>query len=150
MMEGLPATEAKIQYLVRVPAKQRTKISDSKTAFNVLKQYYPEESRWQEIAHVLYLDRANKVIWVSKLSEGGLTGTIMDPKVIFMKALKCLAHGIIVCHNHPSGNVKPSEADIQLTHKLIDAGKFLDMAVLDHIIIGEGDNYYSMADSGDI
>jgi DNA repair protein RadC len=94
---------------------------------------------------ILCLNRANKVLGYSKISQGGLSGTVADPKVIFQVALKSNASSIILCHNHPSGNTKPSDNDIQLTKKLKKAGEFLELNVLDHLII-TSDAYFSFAD----
>ena len=93
------------------------------------------------------LNRANKVIREIQISEGGFSGTVADPKKIFKVALEHNASAIILCHNHPSGNIKPSDADIKLTRKLRSAGEMLDLPVIDHIILGE-ENYYSFADEG--
>jgi len=94
---------------------------------------------------ILLLDRANRVICKAKISQGGVHGTVADAKIIFRKAIEHLAAGIILCHNHPSGNLKPSEADIKLTKKLKSAGNDLDIPVLDHIIVAE-EGYFSFAD----
>jgi len=96
---------------------------------------------------ILLLNRANHVIDKFQVSKGGVTGTVVDPKIIFRKAVECSASGIILCHNHPSGNDNPSDADRSLTRKVRDAGSLLDIMVLDHIIIA-GDGYYSFADNG--
>ena len=93
------------------------------------------------------LDGANSVLGWSKTSQGGLAGTVAYPKVIFQLALKANACGIILAHNHPSGNIKPYDADIRLTRKLKDAGQLLDLPVLDHIIL-TSEAYYSFADEG--
>ncbi len=102
----------------------------------------PHEEFW-----ILFLNRANRVIERMKLSQGGLSGTVTDVRLIMKKALECLASGIILCHNHPSGNLKPSEADIKITHKIKEAGDLMDIQLLDHLIISEKD-YYSFADNG--
>ncbi|HEX5000915.1 MAG TPA: JAB domain-containing protein [Bacteroidia bacterium] len=81
------------------------------------------------------------------MSIGGTTGTVVDPKLVFSVALKCNAHGIILCHNHPSGNLNPSEADIRLTEKLKSAGFLLEIIVLDHIIL-TSESYISFVDKG--
>ena len=96
---------------------------------------------------ILLLNKANKIIGKYCISEGGMSGTVADPVKIFKKAIENNASGIILCHNHPSGNLKPSEADINLTKKMRDGGKLLDISVLDHIIIGE-EKYFSFADEG--
>jgi DNA repair protein RadC len=96
---------------------------------------------------VLYLNRANRVLAKERISMGGVTGTVADPKVIFQKALQHLAAGIILAHNHPSGNLVASDADQILTRKLVQAGKFLDIQILDHLIVTD-QGYYSFADNG--
>lgn len=96
---------------------------------------------------ILLLSRSNKVKGYYRVSEGGFSGTVVDPKLIFSIALKCAAHGIILAHNHPSGNLKPSENDLKLTTKLIAGGKLLEIAVLDHVILTQ-DGYLSFADEG--
>lgn len=96
---------------------------------------------------IILLNRANMVIKKAPISSGGVSGTIADPKLIFKIALENLASGVILVHNHPSGNIKPSEADIQLTKKLKEGGRFLDVPVLDHLIF-TNNQYYSFADEG--
>jgi DNA repair protein RadC len=96
---------------------------------------------------VILLNRANKVLGICEVSTGGVAGTVADPKVIFAAALKALASSIILSHNHPSGNLAPSQADIELTHKLKAAGRFLELPILDHIIM-TSEGYYSFADEG--
>ena len=82
-----------------------------------------------------------------KLSQGGVSGTVTDVRIAMKKAVECLASGIILCHNHPSGNLNPSEADTKITQKIKEAGAFMDIQLLDHLIISEKD-YYSFADNG--
>jgi len=96
---------------------------------------------------VVYLNRANKIIRCDTISEGGITGTVADPRIILKKALDYHAVSLILCHNHPSGNLKPSKADELLTNKIKNAAAFLDIQVLDHIIVSE-EGYYSFADEG--
>ncbi len=100
-----------------------------------------------EIFAVLYLNRANKIKHSEIISEGGITGTVADPRIILKKALENDAVSIILCHNHPSGNLKPSRADEELTKKISEAASYFDIKVLDHIIVSE-DGYYSFADEG--
>jgi DNA repair protein RadC len=102
----------------------------------------PHEEFW-----ILLLNRANRVIRKHKISLGGVHGTVADPKIIFKTALEELASGIIVAHNHPSGNLTPSQQDIDLTRKLKEAGKLLEIQLLDHLIVA-GKQYYSFADEG--
>ena len=96
---------------------------------------------------IMLLNNANKVIKMEKVGVGGMTGTTADPKKIFKCALENNAASIMLCHNHPSGNVVPSNADKQITNNLVKAGQFLEIKILDHIIIGN-DNYFSFADEG--
>jgi len=100
-----------------------------------------------EVFGLLLLNRANKIIRFEIVSEGGITATIADPRVIFKKALTDNATSIILCHNHPSGNLKPSRADEELTRKLVQAAGLLDIRVLDHLIVSDS-GYYSFADEG--
>lgn len=122
---------------------QKEKITSSKDVFELFQSImedYKYESFW-----ILLLNRANKIIKKTQVSDGGVSGTIADPKRIFKLSLENDASGIILCHNHPSGNIKPSEADIKLTKKIQKGGELLEINVLDHIIIGE-ENYFSFAD----
>jgi DNA repair protein RadC len=100
-----------------------------------------------EVFAVIFLNRANKIIHFEVVSEGGITGTIADPRVILKRALEENAVGIILCHNHPSGSLKPSYADTRLTKKIKDAALLLDIEVLDHVIVSE-EGYFSFADDG--
>jgi DNA repair protein RadC len=100
-----------------------------------------------EVFAVIYLNRANKIQHFEIVSEGGITGTVADPRIILRKALEEDAVSIILCHNHPSGNLKPSRADEQLTTKIKEASRFLDITVLDHIIVSDA-GYFSFADEG--
>lgn len=123
----------------------KEKISNSKDAFEIFRSTMgdqPYEEFW-----IILLNKANKVIQKCSISEGGISGTVVDPKKIFKIVLDHHASSIILGHNHPSGNVQPSEADHKITHKLKDAGMMLDVAVLDHLIIGD-DKYFSFADEG--
>ena len=96
---------------------------------------------------VLFLNRSNRVINRMKLSQGGISGTVTDVRLAMKRAIECLASGIIVCHNHPSGNLNPSESDSKITQKIKEAGNLLDIQLLDHLIISDKD-YYSFADNG--
>ncbi len=100
-----------------------------------------------EVFAVIFLNMANKVTHFEVISEGGITGTVADPRIILKKALAHDAVNIILCHNHPSGSIKPSRADEEITRKINEAAKFLDIKVLDHIIVSE-EGYYSFADEG--
>ena len=96
---------------------------------------------------ILFLNRSNRVINRMKLSQGGISGTVTDVRIVMKKAIEYLASGIIVCHNHPSGNLNPSESDTRITHKIKEAGNLMDIQLLDHLIISEKE-YYSFADNG--
>ncbi len=122
----------------------RPKISSAKSAYELMKPELmdlPHEEFW-----VLLLKRNNEVLKKKKISSGGISGTAVDPKMIFKHALDETSSSIILFHNHPSGNTKPSHEDIQLTRKLTEAGRFLDLPVIDHIIFCDHD-YYSFADN---
>jgi DNA repair protein RadC len=124
---------------------EKPKISSSKDAFDLIQgdlMDLPHEEFW-----VLLLNRMHQVVKKKRISEGGVSGTVADPKIIYKLALEELATGVIVAHNHPSGNLKPSQSDIDLTRKLKEAGKFLEVQLLDHLIIANR-NYYSFADEG--
>jgi DNA repair protein RadC len=124
---------------------EKAKIGGSKDAFQILQlklEDLPHEEFW-----VMLLNRANKVIDTKLVGRGGVSSTVVDSKVIFSFALESLASGIILAHNHPSGNLKPSNSDIRLTKKIVDAGKIMEVPVLDHIIVGDND-YFSFADEG--
>lgn len=100
-----------------------------------------------EVFAVVFLNRSNKIKHFEIISKGGLTHTIVDPRVIFLKAIEVQATSLVLCHNHPSGNLKPSRADEEMTAKLKNAGKFLDINVIDHIIVSD-EGYFSFADEG--
>ncbi len=120
-------------------------ISSSKDAYNTMRRHLLDlnhEEFW-----ILLIGRSQKVLSKELVSRGGLSETVVDPKIIFSMALQHMATGIILIHNHPSGNLKPSQQDIFLTKKLAEAGKVLDIKVLDHLIITDN-GYYSFADEG--
>lgn len=123
-------------------------ICSSKDCYNtLLNQWDWKTIDYSESFLIMLLNRANKILGISVVSTGGIAGTIADPKVIFGIALKAGASAIILAHNHPSGNLKPSSADLNLTRKLVEAGKLLDLPILDHLII-TSQAYLSFADEG--
>lgn len=126
-------------------ARKKTFVISSRDAYELLAPLLID--RVYEEFWILILNRANHLIDMKCISEGGIAGTIADPKKIFKLAITQNASGIVLAHNHPSGNLHPSDADIQLTRKMKEGGNILDIQVMDHIIIGE-ENYYSFADSG--
>ncbi|WP_202701705.1 DNA repair protein RadC [Flavobacterium sp. UGB4466] len=126
-------------------AAQLAKITSSKTVFDIMQPLIgelPHEEFW-----VLFLNNSNKVISKSQVSKGGITGAVVDVRIVFKLALEIGATGLILCHNHPSGNLLPSDADKKLTKKIKLAGDSLDVKVLDHLIITEA-KYYSFVDQG--
>ncbi|PCJ24914.1 MAG: hypothetical protein COA97_08830 [Flavobacteriales bacterium] len=125
--------------------EKKPTIKSSNDSYNVIADVLsdlPHEEFW-----VIYLNKKNEVIRKENISKGGIDGTVADTKIIFKHSIEQLASAIILCHNHPSGNLKPSNADIKLTKKLKETGEMLDTPVLDHLIIGEKD-YFSFADEG--
>jgi DNA repair protein RadC len=124
---------------------EKAMVSSSNDIANFLQQKLKDHRR--EVFAVLFLNRANKINHFEIVSEGGITGTVADPRVILRKALEEDAVNIILCHNHPSGSLKHSKADEQLTAKIKEAASYLDIKVLDHIIVSE-DGYYSFVDEG--
>ena len=125
-----------------------SKINCSKDAYNVLLgNWNGSQIELLEQFKVMLLNRANKVLGLFEVSTGGVSGTVADPKIIFTAALKGGASGIIVAHNHPSGNLTASQSDIDLTRKLKEAGKFLEIQLLDHVIVTT-EGYFSFADEG--
>lgn len=147
MSKLLGVAEITISYK---PSKnEKPVISKSVDAFNIFKPFFSEDSiSLQEQFAVMYLNRANKVLGVHVHSKGGITCTVADPRLILSTALLTASTSIILCHNHPSGNLKPSKADEEITQKIKEAGKFLDIKVLDHLIISEEESYYSFAEEG--
>jgi DNA repair protein RadC len=126
-------------------AFERKKIASSRDVFEIF-QAELADSQYEEF-WILLLNRANKIMKKVKISDGGVSGTVADPKRIFRAAIDNMASSIILCHNHPSGNIQASNADRDLTRKVVNGAKYFDISVLDHIIIGDG-NFYSFADDG--
>ena len=150
LFNQLPAckmTEVEITYKNSVPFDQMRKVSCSSDAAQYFRETWTDRMEYVEEFRILCLNRANKVLGWACISRGGMTSTVADPKVIFQIALKTCASSIILGHNHPSGNTKPSESDIRLTNKLKKAGSSLDLPVIDHLII-TADSYFSFADEG--
>jgi DNA repair protein RadC len=139
--------EVMVTYSCKIPAKDRVTVTSSNKVASILQMGWPNIDHVERFYAIL-LNRANQVLGIQLVSIGGTTGTVADPKVIFQAAIKTNACSIIIAHNHPSGNLKPSEADIKLTKKIKEAGSFLDISVLDHLIITSDEKYYSFADEG--
>jgi len=144
--------ELKVSYHPKLDVGQLPIISSPKDAYDFIYSFFPEDTiALQEHFIVAYLNRANRVIGVYHTSIGGVSGTVADPRLILGTALKIVASGIILAHNHPSGNLSPSGNDLELTRKIKDAGKLMDVTLHDHlIVVPEGNKYYSFADDGQI
>lgn len=141
-------SEIKVSYHPKFNASERPKINQSKDAYNILFNNWDQgRIEMTEQFFILLLNRANKVIGMTEISSGGFSGTLVDPKLVFGIALKSCASGIILCHNHPSSNLKPSQQDLSITRKLVEAGKLLDLLILDHIILTKR-GYFSFGDEG--
>ena len=139
-------SEIEISYRPAIGSKPE--VTSSSDAYLILKEYYPENQiALKEYFVVMYLNQANRVIGVQRLSIGGLTSAVADVRLLFGTALKVLATGLVISHNHPSGNLKPSKADEEITFKIRNAAKFFDIQVLDHIIVST-EGYFSFADDG--
>jgi DNA repair protein RadC len=124
---------------------ERTTVTSSREMANYFQSLLQDHNR--EVFIVVFLNQANKIIEYRVISEGGITGTVADPRIILRTALEKNAVSMILCHNHPSGSLKPSKADEELTKKIKEAAKFLDIKVLDHVIVSDT-GYFSFADEG--
>ena len=142
----LEVSEIKVSYCTSDNPK--IKINSGDTAYSLLMSLWNMDTiELQEEFKVVLLNRANDVLGVYSLSKGGITGTVVDQRLIFAVALKCNATGIILCHNHPSGNLKPSDADVTMTSKIKKCGELFDISLLDHLIISRA-GYYSFTQEG--
>jgi DNA repair protein RadC len=139
-------TEIKATWSRKVPLRDQPQVTNSAMAHEYLAMVF-DELDYDEKFYIVHLSRANRIIGHSHISTGGLSGTVVDPKKIFQNALKANAAGLILAHNHPSGQLQPSEADKNLTKKMVAAGKFLEIAILDHLILST-EGYFSFADHG--
>jgi len=130
-------------------AEKRKKIHSSLDIASFAREFLYEEGtiQYSELFFVLFLDRSNQVFAYKQLSSGGIVGTVVDSRLLFQTALLCHATEIVLVHNHPSGSIEPSESDKRLTKQISDAGRLLEIKVLDHIIVTT-DSYYSFSDDG--
>ncbi|PIW05655.1 MAG: DNA repair protein [Cytophagales bacterium CG17_big_fil_post_rev_8_21_14_2_50_40_13] len=141
--------EITLSYYPNIKLNDCEKVSSSKDAERLFRENWDDaQIGFVEEFKVMLLNRANRVLGISAISKGGVTGTVVDPKIVYGLALKAVACGIILAHNHPSGNLKPSHADIKLTEKLASAGKIFDLPILDHLIM-TSESYYSFTDNGE-
>ncbi|HNP53796.1 MAG TPA: DNA repair protein RadC, partial [Ferruginibacter sp.] len=127
------------------PLQQRQAIRSSQEMAGMLRSQFKDLPH--EIFAVVYMNQANRVLLTEIISEGGITGTVADPRLILKRALEKQSTSVVLCHNHPSGNRMPSEADKTMTQKIKQAAAYLDIRVLDHIIVSD-DGYFSFADEG--
>lgn len=145
-LQQFKVSEVELIYRSKVKAVDRPKVSDSQTAYQILLQSWDENKiDLQEQFKILLLNAANRCLGVAAIGTGGMTSCIADPKLIFATALKGKASKLILAHNHPSGNLEPSKADIELTRKMAEAGRLLDIDVVDHLIVSTC-GYKSFAD----
>ena len=145
--QQITISEVRLVYRTKVKASERLQVKCSKDAFDIFMENWDLDS----IEHIeefklMLLTRSNKVLGIASISKGGLSGTVTDVRIILQYAIKANASGIIICHNHPSGNVQPSESDIAITRKIKESGIIMDIQLLDHLIIVPEDRYYSMGD----
>lgn len=126
---------------------QKVQIKQSKDSVDFIRQFYFDDIEIYESFFLLLLNRANNTIGYTKISQGGIAGTVVDMSIVAKYAIDTLASNVILCHNHPSGNLTPSQADKQLTEKVKQGLKLFDINVLDHVIL-TSDKYYSFADEG--
>ena len=141
--------EISLRYKNHYKLKNAPKISSSNKAAEIFLECWEGDlMELQECFLIMFLNNSNKVKGFLRLSKGGITGTLVDIRILFAVALKSLSTAIILAHNHPSGNLTPSESDKALTTKIKQAGEFMDIKVLDHIILIPDGNYFSFADEG--
>lgn len=142
--------EVEISYRSKVKAKDRKKVQTSRDAYDLVKGLYSVDTiEHHEQFVIVLLNRAGHALGWAKISEGGISGTVVDQRIVFQIALGANAVGLVISHNHPSGQVLPSEQDKSLTKKMVKAGELLDIRVLDHIIVAP-DTYYSFADEAEL
>lgn len=129
------------------PGFKTAVIKQSSDAEQYARQFYGDDLEIMESFFIMLLNKANRVTGWVKISQGGTAGTVVDPKIVAKYAVDSLSASVILCHNHPSGNATPSEADRAITRKIKDGLHLFDIATLDHIILA-GDRYFSFADDG--
>ena len=145
--EELKASEVEIIYKCRTPASERVQIKHSADAFRLLWNYWNKDTiEHHEEFKIVLLNNKNAVLGIADISKGGVNATIIDVRIVLQTALKAHATGIILAHNHPSSNPIPSESDVAITKKLSEAGKLMDIQVLDHLVICGDGTYYSLGD----
>ena len=145
----IPEIKIKVSF-DKVKKSELFHVCDSKTMYQAAKEVFNADTiNWTEEMILFCLNRKNDIVGFYKVSSGGFSGTVTDPRVILTIALNCCASNLILCHNHPSGNLKPSDSDIKVTEQIKAAAKLLDINILDHLIISD-EGYHSMSDQGNI
>lgn len=140
--------ELAVSYVTAIPAHKRVTVNRSLTAVEVFRYFWSIDTlELQESFKVMLLNRANQVLGIMHLANGGLSSTVVDVRILFASAIKSLASGIILCHNHPSGNVQPSAADKKLTTTIAEIATLFEITLLDHLILTK-DDYFSFSDEG--
>jgi len=147
--QQINVSEVQLTYINKVKASDRIKITCSRDAQKIFMENWNLETiDFLEEFKMLLLNRSNAVLGIFPVSKGGLSGTVTDVRLIYQAAIKANACGTIICHNHPSGNINPSQSDNIITEKIKSAGNLLDIQLLDHLIITTEGDYYSFADNG--
>jgi DNA repair protein RadC len=141
-------SEIKVAYHPKSIDDRPAIISSSDALIHLMEGFDRDTMALQEQFVVAYLNRSNRILGVYRASVGGITGTVADPRIILAIALKIAAVSMIMSHNHPSGSIKPSKADEDLTYRLKEAGKLMDIKLLDHLVVEPHGRYYSFADEG--
>lgn len=140
---------AEVKVIYKRSRRDAIKIINSKDCFEILYSLFNKDIiEYREEFFLLLINRASNLLGWIKLSIGGTTGTVVDPKIVFTLAVQTNACSIVLCHNHPSGNLCPSQEDITLTERIKNGGKLLDIKLLDHLIITPDGSYYSFTDDG--
>ncbi|RYD99001.1 MAG: DNA repair protein [Sphingobacteriales bacterium] len=141
-------SEIELIYRSKVKSSERPHITSSRYAYHLVSASWDQNKiEFFEQFKIMLLNQSNKVLGIYEVSSGGISGTVVDLRLIFAAALKAAASGIIMIHNHPSGRTVPSQADRAITQKVSEAGRILDIPLLDHLII-TSESYYSFADDG--
>lgn len=141
--------KVRIVYSKNQKPSESVKVTSSKDVYNWFKKLWSSQLQTREEMLILLLNRNNQILGYHTLSSGGITGTVADIRLLYSVALNALATSVIIAHNHPSGNLSPSESDRVLTRKVKAAGQVMDIALLDHLIITK-EGYYSFADQGEM
>ena len=144
-------SEVKLIYRTQIKASDRLQVKCSKDAFDLFMENWDlDPIKHIEEFKLMLLNRSNRVLGITSLSKGGTIGTVVDIKLLLQYTIKSNANAIIICHNHHSGNVQPSESDLAITRKIKESGNVMDVQLLDHLIIIPEGKYYSMGDEGHI